>query len=142
MLPPLLIAALLACASGGGPATAGDEGEDTAFDDSEDRLAPTIEHTPVESPQSASGYVSVTATILDDSAIVNTTVYYRRQVEVSWSTVQMTGQGPDIYVGVLGPEELSSAGMHYYIEAVDQYGNVGTYPEGAPSDFLKFDLVE
>jgi hypothetical protein len=116
--------------------------EDTAFVAGDDDIPPFIEHDPVSSPQSASGYVTVTATITDDSEIIGATLYFRRQVESAWSTTQMNPQGGDIYAGTITSDRMSSGGMHYYIEAIDQYSNIGDYPDGAPADYLKFDLVE
>jgi len=138
-----LILSLTACEGAGGDGTqTRTEEEDTAVGGSSDNIAPALEHDEVVSPQSASGYVSVTATIFDDSAIVNTAVYFRPQINANWDSVGMTPQGPDVYIGTLGPDDMQSGGMHYYIEAVDQYGNVGTLPDGAPNDYFKFDLVE
>jgi len=138
-----LLLSMTACeGSGGGGAQQQTEDQDTAIGGGVDNLAPSLEHTEVVSPQSASGYVSITATIFDENAIVNTAIYYRPQTSASWSSLGMTAQGPDVYIGTLGPAEMQSGGMHYYIEAVDQYGNVGTLPDGAPNDYFKFDLVE
>ena len=54
----------------------------------------------------------------------------------------MRSEGGALYAAVLAPEELYGAGMHYYLEATDGVGNTSTDPAGAPSDYLKFDLVD
>lgn len=138
----VLMLSLIACDGGGdGTQTQEAEEQDTSLG-GDDNISPLVEHDEVVSPQSASGNVSVTATITDENTIVNTAVYYRAQTSANWNSVGMAEQAPDIYVGTLTPGDLQSAGMHYYVEAVDQYGNTATLPDGAPNDYFKFDLVE
>ena len=144
----VILSVLLACESGtasdgaGTPVDSGAGGDDTGLVILGDEAVPEITHVSVSSPQSAAGYVDVFATITDDSEVLAANIYFRRQVTLDWSSAGMSIQGPDSYLGVMTPDDLSSAGMHYYIEAVDVYGNVSRLPAAAPADYFKFDLVE
>jgi hypothetical protein len=136
----LLLAA--GCGEGDGTQTQEGEQQDTAFDESDDNIGPEIDHAGVESPQPSSAYLNVTATITDESQVLSGTIWYRRQTSTDWKSIAMSSSGADQYLGVIPPEELYSAGMHYYIEASDVFGNTSTSPDAAPTDYLKFDLVE
>jgi len=116
--------------------------DDTAFWGVDDQLAPAIEHEPLASPQSASDYITVEAGVVDDVAVLAVKVYYRRQVDGSFKSHSMATSGPDAYYALLEPADMGSAGMHYYLEAVDTSGNLAYAPEDAPDAFYKFDLVD
>ena len=49
---------------------------------------------------------------------------------------------PERFTGFIPADELGSAGMHYYLVAVDSKNNETVYPEPAPDEYLKFDLAE
>ena len=102
---------------------------------------PVIEHEEFTAPQSASQNVTITATITDDDAIFLAQIHYRTQVSTYFFTTSLNPQSLTDYVGSIPSEDLGSGGMHYYIEAVDTSGNIAVLPEGAPSEYFKFDLV-
>lgn len=139
-LPLLLLFA--GCGEGDGTQTQAGDDQDSGLDASNDNIGPLIEHTPVESPQPSSAYLNVTANITDESQVLGGTVWYRRQTSTEWKSIAMSSSGADQYLGVIPPDELYSGGMHYYIEASDVFGNASMDPTAAPTDYLKFDLVE
>ncbi len=128
--------------AGGGPVATQKLDEDSGVLSDNDGLAPTIEHEEFTTPQPASQYVSIIATITDDSDILLVSLYYKTQVSTYFLPIGMNYQSNDQYIGSIPSADLGSAGMHYYIEAVDIYGNIGLLPSGAPNDYFKFDLVD
>ena len=117
-------------------------GDDTAFYGVQDEEAPEIDHDQLASPQSASDYITVEAGVVDDVQVLAVTLFYRRQVDSSFKSHSMATNGPDSYYTLLEPGDMGSAGMHYYVEAVDTSGNVSYAPEDAPDAYYKFDLVD
>ncbi|MEY3211559.1 MAG: hypothetical protein RIT28_2040 [Pseudomonadota bacterium] len=141
----LSLALLLGCtASGDAPATDlsnTDDADDTAGDDLD---SPDIQHSPIEGVQVIGEDLTLSARVSDRTGVLLVKLYFRRQTAQSFSAQGMILADPEtgLYQGLIPGDEMGSAGMHYYIEAVDTKGNVGTLPEGAPADYYKFDLIE
>ena len=141
----LSLALLLGCtASGDAPATdlsKTDDADDTAGDDLD---SPDIQHSPVEGVQVIGQDLTLSARVNDQTGVLLVKLYFRRQTAQNFSAQGMILTDPEtgLYQGTIPGDEMGSAGMHYYLEAVDTQGNVGTLPEGAPADYYKFDLVE
>lgn len=143
-LASLSLALLLGCtASGDSPATdaTNTDDEDTA---GEDLDYPDIQHDAVESAQVIGQDLTLSARVNDDSGVLLVKVYFRRQTAQNFSAQGMilVDAETGLYQGTIPGDEMGSAGMHYYLEAVDTQGNVGTLPEGAPADYFKFNLIE
>lgn len=138
-MAPVLLFAVFGC----GPTT--DTSNTSAGSDTGvvgDELPPTITHEPVSSPQSASGTVLVTATIVDPDGILVAGVQFRTQTDLAFRSRAMIPLGDDVWQISLTPDDLQTAGMHYYIEAVDNSGLGSTQPDAAPTDYYRFDLVD
>ena len=105
---------------------------------------PQFQHNAIPSPQYVDEDVYVDARVWDeDSQILAVQVFYRRQTASDWESGGMLlTEAEDVYGGNIQAEKMGSAGMHYYFKAVDTESNEGVYPEGAPADYLKFDLTE
>ncbi len=103
---------------------------------------PVIEHDEVEGPHSATASLSLLATMTDDTGILVAGLYFRTQTELTWQQRGMVQIGQELWQGTLDEGELTTAGMHYYLEAVDLAGNVTLLPEEAPFEYFKFDLVD
>ncbi len=131
----LLVPLLVACASP--DEDTGDTGTTVGDVD-----PPVIEHSPVTDPQSASGNVLIEANVRDDSGVLAVTLYHRPETELEFENLGMTWVGGDAYQAVLGPGDLESAAIEYYIEAVDVVGNARRVPENAPDDVYSFPLVD
>jgi hypothetical protein len=143
-LTSLSLALLLGCtASGDAPATdvSNTDDEDTAGDDLD---YPDIQHAPVEGVQVIGEDLTLSARVSDQTGVLLVKLYFRRQTAQNFSAQGMILTDPEtgLYQGTIPGDEMGSAGMHYYLEAVDTQGNVGTLPEGAPADYYKFNLVE
>ncbi len=142
----ILLTALLACSE---PTATTPEfegvGDDT--DASGDDLdGPLISHSGTSSPQYVGEDISIGARIVDEqNKVLVAEIHYRRQTSENWSSAGMDfdpTDGEDRYSGVIPAEQLGSAGMHYYILAVDSKNNESVYPEAAPDEYFKFDLAE
>ena len=115
------------------------------LDDSGDVLdeePPVIEHEPMDAPHSASNSLSILATMLDDTGILVAGLHFRTQTELTWQQRGMAQLGPELWQATLDSGDLTTAGMHYYLEAVDLAGNIAVLPEEAPFEYFKFDLVD
>lgn len=143
-LTSLSLALLLGCtASGDAPATdlSNTDDDDTA---GEDLDSPDIQHTPIEGAQVIGQDLTLSARVNDDTGVLLVKLYFRRQTAQDFSAQGMilTDAETSLYQGTIPGDEMGSAGMHYYLEAVDTNGNVGTLPEGAPAEYFKFNLIE
>ncbi len=82
--------------------------------------------------------VVVSATITDNSAVSNATLYYRDsdgETPGSWSWAAMSNTGGDTYTGTI-PGGHSDSQVDFYIEATDDAFQVTTNPGDAPTGFL------
>ncbi len=103
---------------------------------------PVIDHSPVEGTHPATASLAVLANMIDDNGILVAGVYFRTQTEMTFQQRGMVPLGGEIWQGTINAEEMHTAGMHYYLEAVDLSGNVAYLPEEAPFEYFKFDLVD
>lgn len=105
-----------------------------------DTAPPSITHTPVPDGRSPNTPVVVTANVTDGSGLQNVTLFYRTRGTLTFSTTAMTG-GPT-YSGTIPAAAVQSAGVEYYLRAVDASpnANVALEPAGAPGAFHSFDV--
>lgn len=140
-----LLIALLGCTD---PPTSTPEfqGVGTDTDMSGDDLdGPTISHSGIPSPQYVGEDVEISARITDEqNRVLAAEILFRRQTSEAWSSAPMDWDidEPERFTGFIPADELGSAGMHYYLVAVDSKNNETVYPEPAPDEYLKFDLAE
>ena len=107
-----------------------------------DTEPPLIGHEEVEGPHSASASLSLLANMVDDTGILVAGVYFRTQTELDFQQRGMVPLGGELWQGTINADEMHTAGMHYYLEAVDLSGNISYLPEEAPFEYFKFDLVD
>lgn len=140
-----LLTALLACTE---PPTSQPDFEGIGGDtdlSTEDLDGPIISHSGTSSPQYVGEDIPIDARIVDEqNKVLIAEIHYRRQTAESWNSAGMDYDvaEPESFLGYIPAEELGSAGMHYYLVAVDSKNNETVYPEAAPDEYFKFDLAE
>ena len=82
-----------------------------------DTMAPNIYHTPVRTAYTGSNLV-IGATVTDNLALDSVTLYYRITGETEYRSAEMTAVN-DKYTAMIGAENVTLAGLEYYIEAFD-----------------------
>jgi len=86
----------------------------------------------------ASDPVTISASIVDDSAVASASLYYRDSdgtTPGAWNSVPMSDQGGDVWAGTI-PGGHSSTQVDYYLEATDDGAQTVTLPGAAPGVFL------
>jgi hypothetical protein len=108
-----------------------------------DETGPSISHVPVADGQSAGKDVEVKATVTDSSGIASVTLYYRTSGTLDFKTTTMTSTGGNLYSGTIPSTSVKSAGVDYYLKAVDKSSssNVTYEPAGAPSMTHHFTVI-
>lgn len=96
-----------------------------------DTMAPNIYHSPVRTAYTGKNLV-ISATITDNLQITSATLYYR-VVGGEWKTYKMYNNNSRYY-GIVGAENISLAGLEYYIDAFD--GVTHTYNGTAGKPYL------
>ena len=96
-----------------------------------DTMAPNIYHSPVRTAYTGKNLV-ISATITDNLQITSATLYYR-VVGGEWKTYKMYNNNSRYY-GIVGAENISLAGLEYYIDAFD--GVTHTYNGTAEKPYL------
>ena len=96
-----------------------------------DTMAPNIYHSPVRTAYTGKNLV-ISATITDNLQITSATLYYR-VAGGEWKTYKMYNNNSRYY-GIVGAENISLAGLEYYIDAFD--GVTHTYNGTAGKPYL------
>ncbi|MBN2697121.1 MAG: dockerin type I repeat-containing protein, partial [Bacilli bacterium] len=91
-----------------------------------DTMAPNIYHTPVYQAYTGSNQI-IAATITDNLMIQEAYLYYRVVGDLDWSKTLMYNNN-DRYSAIIPAENVTLAGLEYYIEAYDgvSYTNKGS----------------
>lgn len=89
-----------------------------------DEEPPMIMHEPVQT--TAKQDIQIVATIEDVTEVKNATLHYRVKGNKLFENVKMKKVEGNIYIGVIPADEVSLAGMEYYIEATDSNNNIAT----------------
>ena len=95
-----------------------------------DTTAPVIAHTPVTSA-TESEPIPVSATITDSSGIASATLFYRI-AGATWTSLPMTAD-VNIYTASIPASSVTTAGVEYYIRAMDSDSNAAYSPATAPA---------
>ncbi len=82
-----------------------------------DTMSPTMYHTPIYTAYTGSNLV-VNATVTDNVAVDSVTLYYRTVGEAEWKSLAMTNLN-DKYSAVINANNITTAGLEYYIDAFD-----------------------
>ncbi len=111
----LIVLTIIGCEKGGGSS-----GGDTK--------PPVINHTPVTTGTSGTP-ITISAIITDDkSGVKSASLFYKKGEGASansepFKEKNMTAVGGDQYTATIPGEEVTTAGLEYYIEAKDNQGN-------------------
>ena len=97
-----------------------------------DTMAPNIYHSPVYHAFTESKLM-ISATVTDNVAVDTVTLYYRTKGESNWKSKRMTNNN-DKYSAAIGVQEVTTAGIEYYIDAFD--GNNHTYKGTAEEPYV------
>jgi hypothetical protein len=106
-----------------------------------DLTAPNIQHTPITAGQPFGAAVAVSATVADENDVQSVTVVYRKETEVEWKRLELTAGAEGAYSGSIPGEHVGSAGMYYFLEAADEYDNLGCLPEDCEEDAWRFGVT-
>jgi len=99
-----------------------------------DSTGPAIVHTPVSNGQPEGEAVTINANVTDPSGVASVTLYYKVATGSTWDSKPMSHLGSGDYTADIPGVVVTSAGVDYYIQAVDlaPSGNTSTDPAGAP----------
>ena len=91
---------------------------------SDDVVAPTVTHEPIEGSVSNKGSHVISATVVDDVAVQSVILFYRTVGTMTYKRMPMTKMSnTDLYTAMISADELAAPGLEYYIQAKDLAGN-------------------
>jgi hypothetical protein len=94
-----------------------------------DGSAPTILHSVVEAAQTYGEDVPMSATVNDvDGDLFVVRVYYRSETSTEWQNSGLSGDLKAGFSGKIPANDVSSAGMYYYLYAIDLEQNETMLP--------------
>lgn len=104
--------------------------------DQGDTTPPTIAYTQEADWAYLTDDFVVTATITDEESSIYIASLNFKQETGQWDSQIMMGDANGVYSATIQSEDLGSAGLYYYIEAVDTAQNVALAPdEGEAAPF-------
>ena len=92
-----------------------------------DTTPPTITHTPVTTANINTA-VTITATVTDNAAVQSVTLYYRTVGAATFTSIAMTPTVGDVYSATIPATAVTTAGVEYYILALDTSNNQARAP--------------
>lgn len=132
---------LLALLAGCGPGLTATQVKDDEVDEG-DTTAPEIAYTQEEDWAPLGEPIVIEATITDAESTVYIATLAFKQETGEWQTrAFMQGEG-DVWTATIPADDLGSAGIYYYIEAVDTAQNVAYAPEDGEADPYHLRLSE
>lgn len=126
----LLLPFLVACGGGGAVTANAIDPEDI---DEGDTTPPTIAYDQEADWAYMSEDFVVEATVTDDTSLYIVSLYYKKETG-DWDNKPMMDSGGGLYSAIISSSDLGSAGMYYYIEALDTSQNTAWSPDEGPSD--------
>jgi hypothetical protein len=96
-----------------------------------DITPPVIYHEPITTATEGEN-ISIFATITDDTKVASATLFYRITGGEAWTSTPMIPIG-NIYSETIPASNVTTAGVQYYIEAVDDVLNTAKKPATAPT---------
>jgi len=96
-----------------------------------DTEPPNITHSPVTSANEGNP-ILIYATITDNVSVINATLYYRMTGLSTYSPVSMSNNGSN-YSATIPAFAVTTAGVQYYIMAMDNSSNTAYSPSTAPT---------
>ena len=138
---------LAGCGTGGvGADQPGDNlSSDTADFVGDDTTPPSISFVEPERGLPSGEDVVLDAGIGDDeSGVFTATLYFRNETDGSkdWKSTAFVNVGSDLWQATIQADEQHSAGMWYYLRAVDRSQNETFFPEDWSSKPLHFEYTD
>jgi hypothetical protein len=126
-----------ACGANTGPATRVVE-----QDEDPDTEGPVIDHVHDPSPRTFGEDIFLDAVITDDSEIDDVRIVFQRETDgQAWTTLRMAPRTETFYDGAIPGDEVTSGGLRYYLEAVDEFDNSTCLPEACAEEAWHFPIV-
>ncbi len=98
-----------------------------------DASAPIIKHTQIMTTQEAGLPVTITAIVTDDVQVMDVGIHYRLAGQQSFKITPMVETATkSVYSGTIPANQVMPTGIEYYIKAMDNSGNMTTYPAVNP----------
>ena len=96
--------------------------------------------TAIETSQPIGDDVLITCTAADDdSGVFIVSVVYKQETSTNWQDAQLRAvDNAGNYEGYIPGDDVNSAGMDYYLKAIDGQNNEGTLPEDGEEDPYHF----
>ena len=98
--------------------------QELKFPEDIDLMAPTIQHEPPAQASPAEEKLLIEATITDNVAVEETTLFYRPLGYPEYSSINMELIANHLYSAAIPREEVQEPGIEYYIQASDEAGNM------------------
>jgi hypothetical protein len=89
-----------------------------------DRTAPTIQHDPPGQSFHAGKDLIIQATITDNAAVKEATLFYRPEGNTEYLRVNMNPIGNNIYTAAIPQKDVVEPGIEYYIQSSDKACNI------------------
>ena len=96
-----------------------------------DIIPPVIIHTPIITAIECSP-IPISAIVTDDTEVASATLFFKITGEETWTSTSMTSIGNN-YSAVIPASNVTTAGIEYYIKAVDTALNTAYSPATAPT---------
>lgn len=106
----------------------------------EDTTPPTITHEPIETSQPNGQDVLISCTATDEeNPVFMVRVFYKKETDTLYEDVQLRPvDAAGTYEGEIPGDDVASAGMDYYISAIDGEDNEAFMPDDGPDDPYHF----
>lgn len=104
------------------------------IEDQGDTTPPTIEYTQEADWAYNSDPYVVNATVTDDESTVYLVALYYKPETGDWASLAMTAGADNAWTATVPSDALRSAGLYYYITAVDTAQNTAYSPDKGESD--------
>jgi parallel beta-helix repeat protein len=104
-----------------------------------DTILPVIYHENITNANEGES-IPISATITDDTKVANATLYYRITGEKAGISTPMIHIG-DNYSATIPESHVTTAGIEYYIEAVDDASNTAYKPATAPTTPYRITVI-
>lgn len=122
-----------------------DDGSQVVYNDDDpeaenDTTPPTLTHIPIETSQPIGEDVLISCNAQDDdSGVIVVNVKFKQETSTEWDDAQLRAiDNAGNYEGYIPGDDVNSAGMDYYLEAIDAEENKGVLPDDGEDDPYHF----
>ena len=107
-----------------------------------DETGPVIEHEYDPSPRIFGREVYLSATVTDESDVVDVFIWYVKETGgAQWTSLRMAPLTDDFYEGIIPGNDVNSGGIRYYLQAFDEFDNGTCLPEACSNEAWHFPVV-